>query len=263
MSTAQVSGPDWLESRGPYAAPHCTVRGVARGSLFHPGGFSLWRVAGSLAEGTEIEWRSDHGDEAVFVLQGSLDLDGVPIDQGSALIIEAGAPAIMRCLVASEVVHFGPASVVSRVDGPCGPAAEDGRHAHVVTRELARTIRFEGGDGATSVYFGDGTCPTCRITVFAYDGSVFSGGYRGVSHLHSEDEIMHVLDGELEVGSLRVAAGESIAVPRQLRYSFRTPGPFNYLTYRADVSTAVVAPGSAPVVETVANLGTFSAGTPE
>ncbi len=125
---------------------------------------------------------------------------------------------------------------------------------HIVQPEDASSVHFSGGDGATSVYFSDGTCPTCRVTLFLYDGSVFSDGYVGASHFHSQDEIIHVLEGELHFGPLTVPPDASIAVPRDLRYSFRTSGPFRYLDYRADVSTAVVAPGSEPVVETVDNL---------
>ena len=69
-----------------------------------------------------------------------------------------------------------------------------------------------------------------------------------------------VIEAEMDVEwAGAVAPGASIAVPRNMRYSFRTSGPFRYLDYRADVSTAVVKPGSEPVLETVANLGRFSA----
>jgi uncharacterized cupin superfamily protein len=74
------------------------------------------------------------------------------------------------------------------------------------------------------------------------------------SHLHSEDEIIHVLEGELRVGTLTVPAGTSIAVPANLRYSFRTSQPFRFLNYRADVSTILLKPGSKPILEPVANL---------
>jgi hypothetical protein len=129
---------------------------------------------------------------------------------------------------------------------------------HAVRQQDAPSICFGGGADATSVYFADGTCPTCRITLFLYDGSVFVDGSTGASHSHSEDEIMHVLDGELHAGPLTATAGTSIAVPRNVRYSFRTSGPFCYLAYRADVSTEVVQPGSEPVLETVTNLERFT-----
>ena len=259
MKTPQMSSLSPAVSESTYDAPNCTTRGDARGSLFHPDGFSLWRVLGELGDGAEIEWDSQHGDEALFVTAGTLDCDGTPVVDGSTLIVEAGASTIVRALGVTQVLHFGTISTEPRTRGPLGAPARESRGVHAVRFGDAPSICFGGGDDATSVYFADGTCPTCRITFFLYDGSVFVDGYTGVSHFHSEDEIMHVLDGELHVGSLTVTPGASIAVPRNMRYSFRTSGPFRFLDYRADVSTAVVKPGSEPVLETVANLGRFSA----
>jgi hypothetical protein len=259
MQTAQLSDPVSREPAATYGAPHCDARGPASGPLFHPDGFSLWSVLGELGEGAELEWGSEHGDEAVYVVSGGLDYAGGRVAAGSTLIVEAGVPTIVRSSSATRLVHFGPMSPLPPSGGLLGPADDADRGMHALTPQDASSIRFGGGDNATSIYFRDGTCPTCRITFFLYDGSVFSDGYVGVSHVHSEDEIMHVLEGELKVGPLVVSPGTSIAVPRELRYSFRTEGPFRYLNYRADVSTAVVRPGSTPVLETVANLSTLGA----
>jgi mannose-6-phosphate isomerase-like protein (cupin superfamily) len=256
METAQLSSPVTASAAASYAAPHCSAHGQARGVLFHPAGFSLWRVLGDLGPDAELAWDTAHGDEALYVLSGGLDGENGPVSAGSTLIVEAGVPTSVRSTGATQLVHFGPAIPSSPTDGLLGPADEGGRGVHLMTAEAASAIRFEG-DNATSLYFQDGTCRTCRITFFLYDGTVFAAGYTGASHAHSQDEIMHVLDGELRVGPLVVGPGSSIAVPGRLRYSFRTEGPFRYLTYRADVSTAVVQPGSTPVLETVANLSTF------
>ncbi len=222
--------------------------------FFHPDDFSLWRVEGELGAGAELEWSDAHGDEALFVTAGALESEAGRVDEGSTLIVEAGVPATVRSVGSTRVVHFGTVAVESPSDGILGPPAEEGRRVHIVRPEQASSVHFSGGDGATSVYFCDGTCPTCRITLFLYDGSVFADGYAGASHYHSQDEIIHVLEGELRFGPLTVPPGASIAVPRDWRYSFRTPGPFRYLNYRADISAAVVAPRSEPVVETVDNL---------
>jgi quercetin dioxygenase-like cupin family protein len=261
METAQVSdtGPTALAAS--YGAPHCRTSGSARGVLFQPNAFSLWSVRGDFAAGASIEWGTDHGDEAVYVVEGGLDCAAGHVAEGSTLIVEAGVPMVARPSGPTRVVHCGPDATASPSGGLLGPARARGRDVHLVTPADASSIRF-GGDNATSVYFRDGTCPTCRITFFLYDGTVFDEGYVGVSHVHSEDEIMHVLDGELHVGQLVAGPGVSIAVPGGLRYSFRTKGPFRYLTYRADVSTAVVQPGSTPVLETVATLAPLGAATP-
>lgn len=260
METMWLSDPAPTVSNGSYGAPNCVARGDVHGVLFHPDAFSLWRVDGQLGDDAVLEWDAGHGDEALFVVSGAIDCEGRRVGEGSTLIVEAGVSATVRSAGPTRAVHFGPTAIQAPADGVLGAPAGEGRSVHIVRPELASSIHFSGGDGATSVYFCDGTCPTCRITLFLYDGSVFADGYSGASHFHSQDEIIHVLDGELHFGPVIVATGASIAVPRDVRYSFRTSGPFRYLDYRADVSTAVVAPGSDPVLETVASL-TSLAGT--
>jgi hypothetical protein len=152
---------------------------------------------GELGDGAALEWDVQHGDEAIFVGAGILDSDGTQVRAGSTLIIEAGAPW--------TVATTAPA------DGMLGPPAAEGHGVHVVRPEDAATIQFTGD--ATSVYFCESTCPTCRITFFLYDGSIFTEGYTGASHFHSEDEIIHVLEGELQAGPLSVVPGAAIAVP--------------------------------------------------
>ena len=260
METVWLSDPAPTVPNGPYGAPHCAARGDVHGALFHPDAFSLWRVDGQLGRDAVLEWDGRHGDEAVFVVSGAIDCEGRRVGEGSTLIVEAGVSTTVHSAGPTRVVHFGPMALEAPVGGLLGAPAGDGRSVHIVRPEHASSIHFSGGDGATSVYFCDGTCPTCRITLFLYDGSVFADGYSGASHSHSQDEIIHVLDGELHFGPAIVTTGASIAVPRDVRYSFRTSGPFRYLDYRADVSTAVVAPGSDPVLETVASLTSLGGG---
>jgi quercetin dioxygenase-like cupin family protein len=252
MATAQLSNPALAHSDSRYDAPHCIVRGLARGALFEPDGFSLWCVLGDFDAGAEIEWDTEHGDEAMFVLAGALECDGRLISEGSTLIIEAGTPTLVRSVSATRVVQFGPTSTTPPHRGLRAGAAADGRGVHVMHPQDAPSISTD--DALSVTYFCDGTCPTCRIGFFLVDGSVLANGYSASSHLHSEDEIIHVLDGELRVGALKVPAGTSIAIPEGLRYSFRTSGPFRFLNYRADVSTILLKPGSEPFLETVANL---------
>jgi mannose-6-phosphate isomerase-like protein (cupin superfamily) len=215
---------------------------------------------GELDTGAELEWGTEHGDEALFVLEGGLDCGGQRIVEGSCLIVEAGVPTVARSAGPTQLVHFGPNAITAPAQGLFGAAGTEGRGVHVVPPEEAPSIRFKDGTDTTATYFRDGTCSTCRVAFFMIDGTIFTDGYVGASHLHSEDEIMHVLEGELHVGPLSVAAGACIAVPRDLRYSFRTSGPFRFLNYRADVSTALVNPGSDPVLETVSNLNSLGGG---
>jgi uncharacterized cupin superfamily protein len=234
-----------------YAAPACTTTGVIRSALFAPSGFSLWLVVARLEAGSSIRWEHAHGDEGVYVLEGVVRLADYVCESGGALIVESGVAAALRVERPTELLHVGPVLGAPRVGGLLGAAEPEGHRVHVIGNADADTMDF----GAfAQVSFADSTCPTCRITLFRVDGT--DAPYVVGSHLHSEDEIIHVLSGVLQVGPRRVEAGMSIAISGGERYGFRTNGAFSFLNYRADVSTVVTTPGSEPRLETVDALRT-------
>src|SRR5262249_50307035 len=94
------------------------------------------------------------------------------------------------------------------------------------------------------------SCPTCRIAFFRIDSNS-EEPWVASSHMHSQDEIIHVLSGALQMGRDTVGAGMSVAIPGNHRYGFRTSGKFAFLNYRSDVSTTTTTPGSEPILETV------------
>lgn len=233
-----------------YGAPSCHLRGPARSALFHPPGYSLWRVVAELAPGTELDWDAHHGDEALYVVDGELEVDGRRAGPAAAVVVEAGVPTSVRATSDCRVVHFGPTDPLPPATGLWGPAGTAGRGVHVIPLEDAEEIV----SGATLVeYYRDGTCPTCRLVLFSLEGE---DGKAGPSHLHSEDEIIHVLDGCLSVAGLEVPAGVSIAIPAGRRYSIRKVGPSTYVNYRRDVCTYTSGTSSDPIemVETVEGL---------
>lgn len=237
----------------PYEAPFCTRRGEGRSAGFFPEGYSLWRIVGALGAGAELEWGSEHGDEGLYILKGQLEIGGTVVTAGSAVIIEAGVAATVRALDDTSVVHMGPSSLHAPTEGPLGPAADSGRGVHLIGADRAAHRSSPGYPEMT--YFTDGSCRTCRIAFFMAD---FTGGegYQGKSHMHSEDEIIHVLRGVLQVGPLRVEPGMSIAVPKNRRYRFRTDGPFCFINYRANAATMVRGRTSEATLEVVYPAGT-------
>lgn len=97
--------------------------------------------------------------------------------------------------------------------------------------------------------YADSLCPTCRINLFHVDRG---GPSVSKSHFHSQDEIIHVLTGEIQVGRDAVSAGMSIAIPANVRYGFRAKDPFTFLNYRRDASYVTYGTSSARVLESVA-----------
>jgi quercetin dioxygenase-like cupin family protein len=132
----------------------------------------------------------------------------------------------------------------------CGPATAVIVEAGVVAAARAtRDVRIESPDGDHgSVHYADSTCDTCRVTFFE---NYVRSAHVVSSHTHTQDEIIRMTSGELQVGRVTLRAGMSIAIPADRRYGFRTPGPFSFLNYRRDLSMYVGAPGSDPLPETV------------
>jgi len=234
-----------------YAAPGYASTGSTRSARFSPGGFSLWVVVARLESGSTLRWEGAHGDEGVYVVDGAISVEDDMCETGGALIVESGVAAVLRADKPTELVHVGPGVGSPPTGGLLGAAEPVGHRVHVIGNEDADTMEF----GAfAQVSFADSTCPTCRLTLFRVDGA--DAPYVVGSHLHSEDEIIHVLSGALQVGPRRVEAGMSIAISGGERYGFRTNGAFSFLNYRADASTVVTAPGSEPRLETVDALRT-------
>ncbi len=237
-----------------YLAPRCSVAGPARSACFAPEGFSLWQVTAELEAGTELRWDGDHGDEGLLITDGEVAVDGTTCGRSGVIAVESGCSTVVRALTPTRLVHCGAHDPRPPTDGPFGPPAAEGHGVHCFADGQAAVRVQAAGLPLANEIFVEGTCPTCRIALFVVDGSEAHDGYVGRSHFHSSDEIIHVLDGEIRVGRAVIARGQSVAIPADRRYSFRSPGAFRFLNYRRDAATATFAPGSAAVLETVAGL---------
>ena len=244
-----------------YKAQSCAIRGSARSVRFHPEGYSLWQVSGVLQPGTELDWGTEHGDEAVYVGTGELDVDGSCVGEGGMLIVESGVPAVVRAVVETAVLHQGPTDPKVPVEGLFGSPGEGNRGVHVFGPTDAQRVNTTAGH---TDFFADSTCPTCRIACFIpcfVENGRESHPFVAPSHSHSEDEIFHILDGEMRIGGHRLTPGMSVAIPGGRRYGFRLPKGCRFLNYRRDASTATFAPGSPPMLETVERLLAWDGGT--
>jgi mannose-6-phosphate isomerase-like protein (cupin superfamily) len=237
--------PEQLEEG--YAAPSCTPVGGSRSHLFAPAGYSLWQLRGELDAGTELRWSGAQGDEGIYVIDGELRVGDATAPAGGAVIVEAGVAATVLAPVPTRVVHFGPHDPRQPADGPYGPPSAEGHGVHVYQETDARLLHIEGASELRARSYADSKCPTCRITMFR---TALDGPNVTESHYHSQDEIIYLLDGELQVGRTTVSAGMAFAVPKDVRYGFRSPGPYTFLNYRPDCSLMVTKPGTDPFWET-------------
>jgi quercetin dioxygenase-like cupin family protein len=220
------------------------VDGGVRHRVVSPDGFSLWLVRAELDDGATIEWPEAHGDEAVYVLDGALEIDGRITPAGGAAIVEANVVTRARAVGPTRVVHLGPRDPAPPVDGLNGPPALEHHGVHVVG---PRGTYANTTDTADSHYYADSTCPTCRITLLSVGRSF---AYRSPPHSHTEDELIHVVTGGIHVGRRRLGPGDTIAIAAGARYGFRGDDHgFVFLNYRRDASQQLQARAATPRME--------------
>lgn len=199
---------------------------MARGIFFCgpgeavPDEFPLWLERRSLDAGSALELGADHGDEALYVLDGEVEVDGRRCPGGGAVVVEAGVPAVVRATAPTTVVHVG------RAGGP----TTGGAQVHVVG---PGGTWASVGEGRDTRYFADAECPTCDLVLFVTGRD---HEYVSAPHSHSSDELLHVLTGEVHVGRRVLGPGSTVAVAAGVRYGFRSPG-FSFLNYRPHVAT--------------------------
>ncbi|MEO5839559.1 MAG: hypothetical protein ABIQ73_01505 [Acidimicrobiales bacterium] len=213
------------------------VSGVTWSKRISPEDYSLCLVVSQFADGAVMQWGTEHGDEAVCVLEGELEVDGRRCPPGGAVVVEAGVACTATAIGATRVAHYGPTDPTPPADGLLGPARQDGRCVHVVGD--GGWFRA-GNDTYSQTWWADSSCPTCRICVFRIEHP--DSDDPDLPHHHTQDEIIFVLEGELRLGSYRCPAGTAISIPAHMRYSLRSDGTaFKFLNYRRDASRFAMA----------------------
>jgi mannose-6-phosphate isomerase-like protein (cupin superfamily)/uncharacterized Zn-binding protein involved in type VI secretion len=215
-----------------YAAPTCALgHGSASSTLVAFDGFPLWAVGARLSPQTELAWKAGHGDEAVYVASGELQIAGRTCPAGGAVVVEAGFEARLSSAGGASVLHFGPWDPEPPSEGRYGAPALGRRAVHVVGPGGTYAATEPGRD---TRMFADSSCETCRITLF-FTGR--AGTYISPMHSHSVDELIWVLGGEVRFGSRRLHAGDAVAIEARHRYGFRSGAEgFAVLNYRRDAS---------------------------
>jgi len=219
-----------------YAAPTCSlIEGSASSSLVCFDGFGLWALRARLGPGSTLAWSAPHGDEAVYVAEGSIAAGDRVCPAGGAVVVEAGTDARVTAADGASVLHFGPWDAEPPGDGRYGPPAPGPRQVHVIGPGGTYAAVEPGRD---TRMFVDSSCDTCRITLF------FTGRdseYVSSRHSHSADELMVLVGGEVRFGSRRLQAGDAVAVAGGYRYGFRSgPKGFAFLNYRRDASEQTI-----------------------
>jgi len=226
-----------------YAASTCRAVGEVSCSPRSFDGFPLWALEADLAPASQLTWDEDHGEEALFAVSGTLEVDGRRCPPRGAVIVEAGVAASVSAPDGARVVHVGAHDKTPPADGRYGPPEPTGHGVHVIGPGGTWAAVEPGRE--TRIY-ADSTCRTCRITLFLTGRSNL---YIAAPHRHSTDEILFVLEGDVHFGAYRLGPGDAVAVAAGQRYGFRSgPQGFAFLNYRRDVSEQTVG-SQAPKLE--------------
>ena len=226
-----------------WGAPTAILDGDATSSSGSPDDFSLWLVRGELGPGATLRWDDAHGDEVLYVERGELRVDDRTCPEGGAIVLEAGIGAEVTTDRGAAVLHFGPADPTPPGDGHHGGSAP-GQAIHIVG---PRGTWAQVEHARDTRYFADSTCPTCRATLL-FTGR--EGAYESPAHSHSQDELIHVLHGEIQLGARSAHPGDTIAIGKGVRYMFRSPSPgFAFLNYRRDASLMTTDRHAPPFLE--------------
>jgi uncharacterized cupin superfamily protein len=215
---------------------NCTATGVRWSRLGSPEDYPLRLAVTELDGGGTLSWGGDHGDEAVYVIEGALDVDGHTAPADGAVIVEAGVATSARAVGTTRVAHFSPERSDPPVDGLYGPPAADGHTVHVLGP--GAWYASGGRENVVARWFADSTCPTCRVQLLHVARQGDSG--QGPQHSHTQDEIIHVLSGSVLLGKRALTAGMSLCIPADVRYRISGgPDGYAFLNFRRDVSEQV------------------------
>jgi len=85
-------------------------------------------------------------------------------------------------------------------------------------------------DLAHSIYL-DSSCEHCRL--WLHRTTADTSGYYVPPHYHSEDEIIVITDGQMQVGARFLGVGGAIAIAERAAYSFRAgPEGLSFINFR-------------------------------
>lgn len=244
MSAVDVIHAIEVEATTRYPATTVEVVGSLAARPVSPDGASLWLIAADLAAGAELRWGTEHGDEAVYVRSGSLVVDGRVCPADGAVIVESGVSASAIAESDTSILHMGPADSTPPTDGLRGPAESDGRSVRIVgPGGVWATV----DDSQRTRFFSDASAPTNRLWLLASDRPQY---FESSAHSHSQDELIHVLRGEIRVGRRVVGVGDTLWVAADRRYKlYSGDDGVHFINYRRDASVMTSPNYNGPLLE--------------
>lgn len=204
-----------------------------------------------LDAGASLAWAPEHGDEALYVEQGAISVGGRICPAGGAVVIEAHSAPTIEAVEPARLVHMGARDAAPAASAaPAAPSAPSAPKVHVVgPRGVFEALE----PGRAARFFADATCATCSVWLLLTSRSF---AYESPIHSHAQDELIHVLRGEIRIGSLALGPGDTVFIAADQVYRFRSGSEgFAFLNYRRAASVMTIRPTGQQIVEAGAATG--------
>lgn len=167
----------------------------------------LWRH--DLAAGGTVRWNAPAFGHVFYVVEGTIAALGESGGRNCALIVGHGSEGeLVAGPSGATLLHF------CQTTG--SPSGSGGSACFVGSDGLYQLHPRQGED---AILYADAADDVSQIWLHRVE---FACETKINPHLHSEDEIIAVLDGELHFGSKTLRRGQAVAIPADVAYAFRT-----------------------------------------
>jgi mannose-6-phosphate isomerase-like protein (cupin superfamily) len=191
-----------------------------------------------------LNWQSPDVDHMLYVWKGSAAANGIDAGPDQPLVVERGSAGTIEAGPSgATVAHFYESAVV-------GSHSERraGGHIHVCPKG-GQFAKKDEERAATHMVWADAHCPTCQL--WLHKSSFRKVRAQSEPHLHNEDEIIFVVEGEVLVGRAH-KPGTAIAVAEGTTYAFGIGQPDSaFINFRATNPLVKMVRGGKPVGEWV------------
>jgi quercetin dioxygenase-like cupin family protein len=181
-------------------------------------GLSLWRH--ELPPGARIAVRRPEEAHAFYAVNGSARVGEKALPSRGAACLAVGAVADIEAGPNGvTLLHYlGDASERPDKSGGCVHVTGE-KGQHMIEDEVSNHI-----------FFADSQCPNCSIWLHS---QMVGPGRGNPLHRHAEDEIIVVVDGMMNVGTVEMPTGRAISIPKDAHYSFVAgPQGLTFLNFR-------------------------------
>ncbi len=218
-----------FETSAPGPLPRGLSGGAEARSYFAKDDAPLQLHVLSIARGASLRMEPGEIDRLAHVWRGEVEAGGQTLDAGSSFVVEHGASLDIAGLADdTRIALFAPASP--------RPNQQNGGQVHLLRASWSRAwVRTTALPSAASTPTARRPCDLWlnENTLPAYpEAPPPEEANKGV-HMHPEDEIIFVTQGNIRLGNKIYEAGAALAVTRDTFYGFH-PGPdgLSFVTFR-------------------------------